>query len=111
MKYRIVFQPRAETELVEAYRWMSAQSPARAARWLDGIQRAIDSLETHPTRCPLAPENEMSAAEVRQLLYGKRRGIYRIVFIIGTDTVHIVSVRHGARQRLRADELRIEASD
>jgi plasmid stabilization system protein ParE len=53
MRYRVIFQPRDELELQEAYRWISEESPGRAARWLNGIQEAIDSLETHPERCPL----------------------------------------------------------
>jgi hypothetical protein len=48
---------------------------------------------------------------VRQLLYGKRQGVYRILFLMGTDTVRIISIRHGARQRLRAEEIRIEESN
>src|SRR5262245_32999910 len=104
MNYRVIIQPRARLELEQAYRWISEHSPGRGARWLDGIQEAIDSLAIHPERCPLAPESKASRMEVRQLLYGKRRGIYRIVFFIGTDRVHILSVRHGARQRLRANE-------
>jgi plasmid stabilization system protein ParE len=111
MSYRVIIQPRAQLELEEAYRWISERSPGRAARWLDGMQHAIDSLETHPTRCPFAPESETSPAEVRQLLYGKRQGVYRILFLMGTDTVRIISIRHGARQRLRAEEIRIEESN
>jgi mRNA-degrading endonuclease RelE of RelBE toxin-antitoxin system len=38
------------------------------------------------------------------LLFGKRRGVYRVLFTIRRDTVHVLTVRHSA-QRSLADEL------
>ena len=34
------------------------------------------------------------------LLYGKRHGKHRILFAIRGDTVHVLTVRHSARQSL-----------
>ena len=61
-----------------------------------------------PGRCPLAPENEHFQQDIRQLLYGRGRSIYRILFtmveVAGTSDdaeVRVLHVRHGARQTLR----------
>jgi plasmid stabilization system protein ParE len=97
MNYRIVIRPLARAEMEEAYEWVRQYSPARAARWYNGLDEAIHSLQAHPERCGLAPEAEAFAEEIRQLLYGKRRGVYRILFTIQGNTVSILSVRHGAR--------------
>ena len=35
-----------------------------------------------PNRCSLARENEAFSLEIRQLLYGKGRNCYRIVFTV-----------------------------
>ena len=50
------------------------------------------------------PDSEVYGEEVRVLLYGKRRGVYRVLFAIRGDTVHVLSVRHSA-QRSLADEM------
>jgi hypothetical protein len=34
--------------------------------------------------------------EVRVLLSGKRRGVYRVLFTIRGDTVQVLTVRHSA---------------
>jgi hypothetical protein len=57
-----------------------------------------------PKRCPLARENEYFSREIRQLLYGRGRNSYRILFTIveGEDvsTVRILHIRHTAQQTL-----------
>ena len=98
MTYRVITQPDAEAEAEEAFLWLYEQSPEAALGWYQGLREAIQSLAEHPHRCPAAPEAEGLSETVRQLLYGKRRGIYRILFLIREQTVHVISIRHGARQ-------------
>jgi plasmid stabilization system protein ParE len=66
---------------------------------------AIRSLTTNPERCPLASEVSELGLELRELLYGKRPGVYRILFTIDGQTVNIVRVRHAARDRLKPEDL------
>ena len=82
MTYRVIIQPEAEAELDAAYRWIYEQAPHAASQWFAGIVEAILSLEQFPQRCPLAPENAHFTAEIRQLLYGRRRYAYRILFTV-----------------------------
>lgn len=64
------------------------------------LREAVASLAHAPQRCPLAPENAAFPFEVRQLLYGRRRDRYRVLFTIHGDTVFILHIRHGRRQPL-----------
>ena len=52
-----------------------------------------------PSRCSLAFENSFFDEEIRQLVYGKGRNAYRILFAIGDDRgVAILFVRHAAQK-------------
>lgn len=100
-------QPPASAEMEEAFRWIADQAPASAVKWFNGLQVAIQSLESFPERCPLAEESQAFEMEIRQLLYGKRVGAYRILFTINRDAVHVPHVRHVfPRQRGRFREVR-----
>jgi plasmid stabilization system protein ParE len=103
MKYRVEITPEAESEIKDAYLWIHADSPANAARWRRGLLEAVRSLAQQPTRCPPAPESEHFKQEIRQLLYGKRSGVYRVLFIIGEKSVSILHVRHASRECLQPD--------
>lgn len=101
MTFRVITQPRAEAEAEEAFRWIYERSPEAAVRWYRELREAIESLATDPQRCALAPENESFEPEIRQLLYGRRRGVYRILFTIRGGVVSVLSVLHGARRTAR----------
>lgn len=100
MTYAVLITPTALAEVQEAYEWLAEQSPPAAERWRAALLDAVQSLETLPTRCSLAPESEWLGREIRQLLHGKRRGVYRILFEIRRKTVYVLRVRHGARELL-----------
>jgi plasmid stabilization system protein ParE len=104
MTYRIVIEPTAEREIRSAVRWKTENASATlAARWYNGLIQKIDTLRRHPTRCPLAPEDDKFPEEIRELLYGragKRSHKHRIIFTTRGDTVHILYVRHTARDVL-----------
>jgi plasmid stabilization system protein ParE len=107
--YRCEVSPLAIHDAEEAYAWIAKDSPARAARWYQGLFRTIDTLRKHPYRCALAPESDDLGREVRQLLYGQRRGIYRILFsVVEPDLIRIWRIRHGARATLQPGELESE---
>jgi plasmid stabilization system protein ParE len=104
MTYRIVIEPTAEREIRAAVRWKTENaSPTIAAHWYNGLIKKIETLLSHPSRFPLAAENDKFPEEIRELLYGrggKRTHRHRIIFTIREDTVHILYVRHTARDEL-----------
>ena len=105
MTYRIVLQPRAERDIRDAARYLLEVSKSRAAalRWVRGVRAKIETLQTHPHRCPVDEDSEAFGREVRVLLHGKRPGVYRILFAIEGDVVHVLTVRHAARRSLREE--------
>ncbi len=85
--------------------WLRDYNPAYADQWFRGLMNAIASLQEKPRRCALALENEIFSEEVRQLLYGKSRNIYRILFTIRDETVYVLYVRHSSQALLTGDEV------
>jgi plasmid stabilization system protein ParE len=98
--FRVRGDPPASAEMEQAFVWIAQDNPEAAAKWFHGLQEAIQGLETFPERYPLAPENDAFKDEIRQLIYGRRNGRYRIFFTIRTDAVHVLHLRHGARDYL-----------
>ena len=97
MEYRVDISPEALAQAIEARDWIADSSPDRAAKWLDKLLESIESLKTFPLRCPSAPDRDAYGEDVRVLLYGKRRGIYRVLFTVQDDLIVVVAIRHGAR--------------
>jgi plasmid stabilization system protein ParE len=97
-RYQVVIQPAAQQAIEEAYFWFSNDSASKARQWLEGIYKAILSLETMPYRCSLAYENSLLEQEIRQLIYGKGSNTYRILFTVIDDSVQILFVRHAAQK-------------
>lgn len=103
-RHQIILQPEAYDGMEAAYTYIEEQSPDRAHQWANGLIEAINSLETFPGRCPIAPESEHFSQEIRQLLYGRGSGIYRVLFTIVGDAVSVLHIRHGAQDTLKPAE-------
>jgi plasmid stabilization system protein ParE len=95
--YEVIVQPRAEREIRDTHRFLATTAPASAERWLNGISKAILTLEDMPERCPPAPEAPHFRRRLRQLIYDR----YRIVFVITGRHVRVLTVRHMSRKPLR----------
>ena len=102
MTYHIELAATARADIHQQARWLRDQaSPAAANQWLAGLYKAIASLETRPLRCPIAAESHKFPEEIRELLHGRsKKHKHRIIFTIREDTVHVLYVRHTARDEL-----------
>jgi plasmid stabilization system protein ParE len=97
MSYLVVLTPTAKHNLRTIHAYISKQASRAADDWLDRAERAVDSLEHHPERCPLAPESLSFGKPIRQLLFGAgNRGRYRLLFVIADQSVYVLHVRHGS---------------
>jgi plasmid stabilization system protein ParE len=74
-------------QIENAYRWYRENNPEFGDRWFREIMNAIATLQEKPRRCSLAVEHEIFSEEVRQLLHGKSKNVYRILFTIRDMTV------------------------
>ena len=105
MKYQVRLMAAAEQDIESALQWLCDQRATAAAnRWFDRLMACIDTLESHPERCRRADESDDVGLDLRELLFGKRRGVWRILFVIDRQTVNILRVRHGARDKLRRED-------
>src|SRR5437588_9183854 len=104
MKFEVIVQPSAQAEMEAAYVSLARRAPISAARWYNRLLDAINSLADNPERCSLAPEDEYFSQEIRNLLYGKRKNVYRIIFTVQGTTVHVLHVRRGTRQEPKPGE-------
>jgi plasmid stabilization system protein ParE len=75
--------------------YIAKDSIHAAMRWYGEVVEKIQSLEAFPTRCPIAEESRFFDFEVRRLLIGS----YRVLFRIVGNTVQVLHVRHGAEER------------
>lgn len=108
MKYRIEISSVAEAQADSAFlRLFQVTSPTKASQWYAGLLQAIESLSEMPKRCSLARENQYFSQEIRQLLYGRGRNSYCILFTIvegkEVSTVRILHIRHATQQTLGED--------
>ena len=108
MAYRVEIARNAEADLEELYLWVVSRAPQQGAKWFNGLEPAVLSLDQHPKRCPVARESIDPNHPVRVLSYGRKPHIYRVFFTVEDDArlVRVVHIRRGARRRPSADELK-----
>ena len=108
MAYRVEIARNAEAELEELYLWVVARAPQQGAKWFNGLERAVLSLDQHPKRCPVAPESIDPNQPVRVLSYGRKPHVYRVFFTVDDTArlVRVVHIRRGARKAAVPDELK-----
>jgi len=71
---------------------IARDSPQNAILWLEKLYQRIDALGNLPEVHAVLYSEEEAGAEVRQTFYG----VYRILYSIDGDVVHVLTVRHGA---------------
>lgn len=111
MRYTVELTERAEIEVERLGLGLLRRAPEAIGGWQARLTAALASFAFMPNRCPFARENnDFPGITVRQLLYGKERGVYRALFyVIEPDDEHeegvvrILRVLHGS-QILAADE-------
>ena len=101
MAYRVEVTARAGRDLRRIYHTINAIDSAQARIWFNGLEAAVFSLDQHPARSPVTPED----STLRHLLYGNRQDIYRIIYSIDTrdSVVTVLHIRHGSRQAFAPD--------
>ncbi len=103
MEYRVDLTDEALDNIREIYAYIKAAQVPAAAAWYRGLRAMIFSLD----RDPLRGRTTSESPALRQLLYGNKPHIYRIIYSIDMEkrAVRIVHIRHGARQAFRPQEL------
>lgn len=105
MTYFVVVTRRAKDDLRHYYAVAAEHAPQTAARWLKRFEKALQTLSVNPTRCTLAPENDLVDQTIHQFFYGKRSGRYRALFCIEGDRVLVLHIRRGTMDKATESEL------
>lgn len=107
MAYRVSLSARAEDDAYAAFERIREAAPMHAEKWLMRLFAAIDTLDEAPARCPVISEAEELGFPARQLLYGRGRGVYRIIFDIREEERHVrvLRIRHSSREALTAADM------
>jgi toxin ParE1/3/4 len=107
MAYSVEFAARAARDLEILYLEKNAAESAAAARWYNGLEQTVHTLETYPNRCPVAPEARKVKRKLRHLLYGTRPYVYRVIYEVDErrQKVWVLTIRYGARKRLKPSDM------
>ena len=107
MAYLVELTARAARDLHYLYERINAAESAAAARWYNGLEKAVYTLEHFPRRCPVAPEARRLKRPLRHLLYGKKPHVYRIIYEVAErdKVVRVLTIRHGAMDEVLPTEL------
>ena len=117
MAYRVDISIPALIDAENAFLFIRKDAPEAAKDWYENLLKTIFTLENFPLRCAVAPEGKDLNIEIRQLLYGKNKHSFRILFGISVDAetgenvVRIYRIRHGSRRFLENSELFGDAAD
>lgn len=104
MIFRVSISPTALADIEAILLSQAEISLEYAAAWLNGLETATASLSEQPLRCSLAYESRAFNLKIRQLLYGKNRDLYRVLFTVEGDEVRIHHIRHTRQQSLEKDD-------
>jgi toxin ParE1/3/4 len=106
MRYRVELTAQAEAEIDRIFTWLSERSQDAANRWYESFWNSAERLQTFPRSCGVAPENAKFGVELRQILFGTKRGrTYRALFVISDDVVRILCVRGPGERPLQSGDV------
>ncbi len=76
--FRVEIAASAEADLRENHDYIARDNPKAAAKWLRDTLAAVRSLRSLPYRCEIVSEAEETGLDLRHLIRGNFRIIYRI---------------------------------
>lgn len=106
MKFRVFVTANAKQDLRSYYELAAERAPHTAEKWLTRFELAINSLDSNPDRCPVAPENDAVTPQIHQLIFGKRSGAYRVLFTISDADVRVLHIRRATMGTATSEDLK-----
>jgi toxin ParE1/3/4 len=99
MRYLVELTERAARDLGRLHRRIDAENSRRARDWINELEALVFSLDQSPGRGAACPEDKA----LRQLRFGRRRDVYRIIYAIDEERriVTVLHIRHSARAAFR----------
>ena len=104
--FSVRLSAKADRDVAHVLSWFHDRAAVAAGRrWFRGLLAQINALETPPERCPVAVEGDKLGVELRELHFGRRSNVYRILFVVSGRTVNVVHIQHAARDSIRPDDI------
>lgn len=88
--YKVNLPQDVINEIEQYVEYIALDNIDAALKWYQEVRNKIISLETDPQRCPLAYEDIYHKYEIRNLVIGN----YRVLFRIVEDIVQILHIKH-----------------
>ena len=101
MSFIVIVHTEAVADVADIGASMELNDPSYASRWVAEVERAIQDLGTMPNRHPLAPESAKCTYTISHVL----AGMYRVIFAVRGNEIHVMRVRHAARRPFKPGEL------
>ena len=88
---KLVWSPLALHQAEEIADYIADDNPIASEKWLSGLFEAVERLTDYPKSGRPVPE--IPRPEIREIVYGE----YRIIYRVRSATVALLTVRHGRR--------------
>src|SRR2546428_13045727 len=89
MTPRLLLEPEAEAEFLEAGRWYAERNPAFAAAFRVSVERTLEAVEREPQRFPIALLDNRKALG--------RRFPYVVYFVVLSALISAIPIIHWRR--------------
>ncbi len=97
---KIEWSPLALERVRDIARYIARDKPTAAEKWVKELFKRVDRLATQPQSCRVVPE--LNRQDIRELIYGNYRVIYKLA-----DNIQVLTVRHGRQLLDESTELEI----
>jgi toxin ParE1/3/4 len=92
---KVVVEPDASSELLEAARWYEAQRSGVGLAFLTAVDRAIEQVAAWPEIGALVP-GVSTELRVRKMTFP--RFPYYLAYLVTDDAIHVLAVAHERRR-------------
>jgi plasmid stabilization system protein ParE len=89
MTPRLLLEPEAEAEFLEAGRWYAERNAAIAAAFRVSVERTLEAVERAPQQFPIA------LRDIRKALV--RHFPYVVYYVVLPDVISVIAIIHGRR--------------
>ena len=105
MTFHVNVTVRARRDVERVVNAVRTKTPINASRWHARVWASFGRLKYLPSRFGRCDESDDLGLEIREYVFGKRQGAFRVVYLIDGQTVHILRVIHASHGPLTLDDL------
>ena len=93
-KYRVEVGLAAQLDIKSIKAYIARDKPMAAEEWTKRAREKVLSLDSFPQRSEVVPEWRVAGKDIRHLLLGN----YRIIYRVGEDVVYVLRVIQASRR-------------